>query len=91
MLQAWEIMKAATETKLKEHNNKGSVGSHDLMPPPQRARQNSLQQYVQASNVQNNFVDSEVTIPTTALESKFSTLSAWIQVPMQLLCLHHST
>jgi hypothetical protein len=75
--QAWEIMKAVTATKLKEQNSKGSVASHDLMPPPERAGQNASQQHMQAPNVPNNFVDSEVAIPTTVLESNFSTLSAW--------------
>ncbi|KAL3910335.1 MAG: hypothetical protein SGILL_007733 [Bacillariaceae sp.] len=75
--QAWENMKQATATKLKEQNSKGSVASHDLMPPPVGMGQNASQQQKVASTAPTTFVDSEVSIPTTALESNFSTLSAW--------------
>jgi hypothetical protein len=72
--QAWEKMKELTETKLKQQQSKGSgsVGSQDLMPPPAANRPQQLLQPAPA-----DFSNTEVVIPTTALENNFSTLSAW--------------
>eukprot|EP00539_Tryblionella_compressa_P014410 CAMPEP_0178830546 /NCGR_PEP_ID=MMETSP0746-20121128/8977_1 /TAXON_ID=913974 /ORGANISM="Nitzschia punctata, Strain CCMP561" /LENGTH=717 /DNA_ID=CAMNT_0020492713 /DNA_START=59 /DNA_END=2212 /DNA_ORIENTATION=+ len=86
--QAWERMKThiATETKLKHHGSKGSVDSHDLMPPPvgnpnhdrhEQYQQHHQQEPQQQQPASTNFVDAEVTVPTTTLENNFSTLSAW--------------
>jgi hypothetical protein len=75
--QAWERMKQATETRLKQQQSKGSVASHDLMPPPVGLVGQPLHREPIQPSSATNFVNTEVTIPTTTLENNFSTLSAW--------------
>jgi hypothetical protein len=87
--QAWERMKSqiATETSLLPSGSRGSIASTDLMPPPivppkhhgfspQMGRHPTLSESYQ-SNGGMYFVNTELAVPTTALENNFSTLSAW--------------
>lgn len=89
--QAWERMKSqlATETSLRPNSSTGSVDSTDLMPPPTVApRRQELPQKGHPTEVESNhntnggafFVNTELHVPTTALENNFSTLSAWSAV-----------
>jgi hypothetical protein len=83
--QAWERMKSqiATETILKQQGSKDTIGSTDMMPPPvgvsshYHHQQHQQQPASSSPTAQPYFVDTEVAVPTTALENNFSTLSVW--------------
>lgn len=83
--QAWERMKSqivVEQTTLKTGGSKGSVDSQDEMPPPPvcRPAQYGDAPSLTATSTAITFLDSEVAIPTAALENNFSTLSAWTAV-----------
>jgi hypothetical protein len=81
--QAWERMKSqiATETSLKQQGSKDAIGSTDhMMPPPVGVPSHyhhHQQPALSSLLAQPYFVDTEVVVPTTALEKNFSTLSVW--------------